>query len=299
MFNRKILLSTTSIISSFFLVSTALAADFYIEGTPVEPTVLPAVSGINGKISVQGGGFDEEGFGLLTGSLSVPLGDPFGVQVDAMVGTRDGDFVGGGGGHLFWRNPAYGLLGVYGGYTHREDIDGSVARIGVEGEYYWGNWTAKALVGMEFVDSDNPLFIAEDESFFALADISYYANENLQLSVGHRYISERNALALGIEYQLDQPVFSSGVSLFAEARIGEDDYQAAWGGVRFYFGEDKSLMRRHREDDPDFLGDEDLFGLEDCIPTMTQVDINGGNPDSFNLVNSCSGEVTGPFSENT
>lgn len=285
----KHLLSSTSLFSALLIANAAIAADLYIEGTPVEPTVLPAVSGINGKIAVQGGSFDEEGFGLITGSLSAPLGDPFGVQIDAMAGVRDGDFIGGGGGHLFWRNPAHGLLGVYGAYTHRDDIDGYVARLGVEGEYYWENWTAKVLVGVEFVDSDNPLLTAEDESFFALADISYYANENLQLSVGHRYISERNALALGVEYQLNQTVFASGVSLFAEARIGEDDYQAAWGGVRFYFGEDKSLMRRHREDDPDFLGDEDLFGLEDCVPTFATVPKVG---DGFNIVNSCTGEVT-------
>ncbi|MFK8034234.1 MAG: hypothetical protein AB8B94_08825 [Hyphomicrobiales bacterium] len=293
--NFKFLLSTTSLVTALLLSNATLAADLYVTGTPVEPTVLPAVSGINGKIAIEGGGFDKEGFGLITGSLSLPLGNPFGVQIDAMAGARDGKFIGGGGGHLFWRNPAHGLIGVYGGYTHRDDIDGSVARIGVEGEYYWENWTAKALVGVEFIDTDNPNIIVEDESFFALADISYYANENLQLSVGHRYISERNALALGVEYQLPQAVFSGGVSLFAEARIGEDDYQAGWGGVRFYFGEDKSLMRRHREDDPDFLGDEDLFGLEDCIPTFTPVNIDGDS-ESFNLMSSCTGEVTGPFS---
>lgn len=290
MFTRSAVLTTASILSSFFITSIASAADMYVEGTPVEPTVLPAVSGINGKVAFEGGSFDEEGFGLITGSLSLPLGNPFGVQIDAMAGARDGKFVGGGGGHLFWRNPAHGLLGVYGGYTHRDDIDGSVARVGVEGEYYWENWTAKALVGVEFVDSDNASVAAalDDESFFALADISYYANENLQLSVGHRYIAERNALALGIEYQLSQAFFASGVSLFAEARIGEDDYQAAWGGVRFYFGEDKSLMRRHREDDPDFLGDEDLFGSDECIPTISTVDIgNGFEAD----LNSCTGQT--------
>ena len=31
-------------------------------------------------------------------------------------------------------------------------------------------------------------------------------------------------------------------SLFAEGRIGEDDYHGVWGGVRFYFGQnDKTL----------------------------------------------------------
>ncbi len=44
-------------------------------------------------------------------------------------------------------------------------------------------------------------------------------------------------------------------SLFAEGRIGEDDYHGVWGGVRFYFGQhDKTLIRRHREDDPNDWG---------------------------------------------
>lgn len=37
----------------------------------------------------------------------------------------------------------------------------------------------------------------------------------------------------------------------AEGRVGEDSYHGVWGGVRFYFGQkDKTLIRRHREDDP-------------------------------------------------
>jgi hypothetical protein len=41
------------------------------------------------------------------------------------------------------------------------------------------------------------------------------------------------------------------MSLFVEAQFGENDYATVFGGVKFYFGSDnKSLMRRHREDDP-------------------------------------------------
>jgi len=40
-------------------------------------------------------------------------------------------------------------------------------------------------------------------------------------------------------------------SLFAEGRFGEGDFHGVWAGLRFYFGQkDKSLIRRHREDDP-------------------------------------------------
>ena len=40
-------------------------------------------------------------------------------------------------------------------------------------------------------------------------------------------------------------------SLFVEGRAGENNFHGISGGVRFYFGQkDKTLIRRHREDDP-------------------------------------------------
>lgn len=39
--------------------------------------------------------------------------------------------------------------------------------------------------------------------------------------------------------------------LFAEGQVGEHSDSGVWGGVRFSFGQkDKTLIRRHREDDP-------------------------------------------------
>ncbi|PCJ95166.1 MAG: hypothetical protein COA52_03990 [Hyphomicrobiales bacterium] len=264
------LLLTTSFLSVSLVTGSVFAADLYVEGTPSTPITLPAVSGLNGKIAIAGGSFEDEGFGTVTGSFSVPVGPRYGFQGDAILGVRDGDFVGGGAAHLFWRDPALGLLGVYGSYTHREDIDGSVSRIGLEGEYYRNNWTISSVLGAEFIDSGSG-FSGPDDGFFAFSDISYYLNDNLQLSVGHRFTAERHALAVGVEYQLDQQVFSSGVSLFAEGRIGEDDYHAVWGGVRFYFGDDKSLISRHREDDPSGYNDEDLFDLDAAAVVVTQI----------------------------
>ncbi|MEP0519978.1 MAG: hypothetical protein ABJO09_01400 [Hyphomicrobiales bacterium] len=282
MMDRNTFLTTTAIVSGILFSSAVIAADLYVEGSPSVPTLLPAVSGINGKIAAEGGSFDEEGFGVLTGSISIPLGVRYGFQGDALAGVRDGEFVGGVGGHLFWRDPSYALLGVFGSYTHRDDIDGHVARLGVEGEYYLNQWTFRTLLGAEFLDAGSA-FANVDDGFFAFSDVSYYLNDNLQLSVGHRFTRERNALALGVEYQLDQQVFSSGVSLFAEGRIGEDDYQAVWGGVRFYLGDDKSLIRRHREDDPEGVGDEDLFEVDAVSTASTSIgsisDGGGGSED--------------------
>jgi len=134
---RNLFFVSTALISGVVFAGTANAADLlYLEGTPVEPTVLPAVSGINGKISVLGGSLFDEGYGALSGSISVPVSVRYGLQLDGSIGTHDGEFIGGGSGHLFWRDPTIGLLGVYGSYTYHDALDGSVSRIGIEGEYY-------------------------------------------------------------------------------------------------------------------------------------------------------------------
>lgn len=289
---RRFCLSSTALVSGIALSTVSMAADpVVVEGEPIYPTVLPAVSALNGKISLQGGALDEDGFGALSGSLSLPIGQRFGLQLDGSAGLLDDDFYGSVGGHLFWRDPAYALLGIYGAYTAIEGIDGEVARIGVEGEYYWNQFTVKTVLGAEFIDIDPPADV-EETDFFAFSDLSYYATDDLELSVGHRYTGEKNALALGVEYQLSQPIFSSGVALYAEGRIGEDDYQGAWAGVRMYLGDNKSLIRRHREDDPTDWSEDNLFGIINsntgaCVPDPDE--LYGGDA-VFEGFNTCTGE---------
>jgi hypothetical protein len=72
--------------------------------------------------------------------------------------------------------------------------------------------------------------------------------------------------------------------------VGEDDHSTVWVGLRFYLGgEDKSLIRRHREDDPNdpAPGLSQLAasgtGVQQCIPFIL--------PDEA-LVDSCGNPVT-------
>ncbi|MFK8034228.1 MAG: hypothetical protein AB8B94_08795 [Hyphomicrobiales bacterium] len=287
----KHFMSSTALVSGLLLSTYVVAADVYVDGSPSVPTVLPAVSGINGKIAIEGGALDAEGFAALSGSITLPVGYRYGLQLDAMVGVVEDDFIGGVGGHLFWRDPSLGLLGIYGSYSGNEHVDGDISRIGVEGEYYWNQFTFKTVLGAEFIDINLPAY--DETNFFAFTDLSYYAMDNLELSIGHRYTGESNALALGVEYQLDQQVFSSGVSLYAEGRIGEDSYQGAWAGVRMYLGDNKSLIRRHREDDPTEWGEDNIFGItngaENCVPDAQQL-INGGRLSEG--YNTCTGVTT-------
>ena len=50
------------------------------------------------------------------------------------------------------------------------------------------------------------------------------------------------------------------VSLKLDGRVGEEGFASVMAGVSLYFGgEDKSLIRRHREDDPPVYS-LDIFG---------------------------------------
>ena len=49
---------------------------------------------------------------------------------------------------------------------------------------------------------------------------------------------------------------------FIEGRVGESNFNGVWGGLKFYFNEkSKSLMARHRQDDPNIWSTDTLFSI--------------------------------------
>jgi len=271
MANRNWYLSTSALTGIFALsFGTAVSAADLGSPAPDAPLAvdLPAVSGINAKISGFGGWEDHDfgpdgGLAGVDGSLSIPLGQLFGFQVDGMAASLDGNFIGGAAGHLFWREPTIGLLGLYGSWVTRDDSGVDTWRIGVEGEYYSGPISVEAIVGYE--DADVPAFVLlDDENIFAYADAAYYATPDLRFSVGYRHLNELDMAAVGAEWQLPTD-FIGGTSLFAEGRIGEDDYASVWAGLRVYLAaENKTLIRRHREDDPGSKLSSNIFDFDRC-----------------------------------
>jgi uncharacterized membrane protein len=65
------------------------------------------------------------------------------------------------------------------------------------------------------------------------------------LEIGLRSSDEHTQGHAGAEYLTK----FHGLALFADGAMG-DGYEHVLAGVRVYFGKDKSLIRRHREDDP-------------------------------------------------
>jgi hypothetical protein len=213
----------------------------------------PAVSGPSAKFSVEGGQSGNDDSFLALGSYTMPLGTAFGLQADGAIGTMDDEVMGGGGLHLFTRDPSSYLLGVYGSYHTWDDID--IWRTAAEVELYVDRFSLSGLAGYESVDvptTKNGLLVlnTDDDHFFGHAELAFYPIDNLKLSGGYRYVSETSLGTAGAEYLFQGA--GAPISVFAKGDFGEDEFNSVTGGLKVYFGADpnKTLIRRHRTEDP-------------------------------------------------
>ncbi len=233
----------------------ALACSFAGAGRAQDtsPTsgTLPAVSGLNGKFSLETGVEGESGqsaaAGIASGSITMPLGHAFGLQFDANAMTSEGSFGGGGTAHLFWRDPAIGLFGPVA--TVEGSGKGHVGLYGVEGEFYAGLVTLGANAG--YIDSAALAAAGAPSGGFYTGHLTAYPVPDLALTAGLRSMVGHLAATGGLEVQ---PTFGRqhNVSFFVDAEAGAQSSYAVLAGVRIYFGADKTLIRRHREDDPEY-----------------------------------------------
>lgn len=243
---KRMLLASVAIAA---LIGAAPADDFILWPDADPDHQAPAVSGPNGKLEGSYGELGGRHGGAAGGSFAVPLGHEFGLQVDGLAGWFDGDFVGGSAAQGFWRDPDRALIGIFGSYRYDDRFGGkSSYGIGPQAELYLGPVTLRGLVGAQFGDASRGVMSAES--------VSWYPTDDIALTLGHQLADEGHAAALGAEMQV-YAGSSFGVALFAEGRFGEQDRDAAWAGLRIYFGDEKTLLRRHREDDPPnrLLGD--------------------------------------------
>ena len=254
------LLSTTSLV--LVLSSPAWAEDLHWQD---DAGGRQAVSAVNGKIAAFGGDFGDGNIGGMSGALTLPLGTQFGMQFDGTFGSADDEGFYGIAAHLFWRDPARGLLGVYasrlswdasstqdaldldGGFRN---IDGAeVNKLGVEAEAYLDRISLEGLAAYQS---------GTDNGFAGKATVAFYALDNLRFDVSVGHLAGRGVLgSAGAEWQLPG---ANRLSLFADASVDDDSNWQALGGAKFYFGDpEKSLIRRHREDDPGLDLPDDLY----------------------------------------
>ena len=216
-----------------------------------------AVSEVNGKVSYAGGGMNSSDGHNFEGSVSFPIADKFGLQVDALYSRIDSDDFYGGGGHLFWRDPNIGLIGLAGGYLFHEDVD--TFQVGIEAEYYLKQFTFGAFAGVGSINYSTavPFIDTSPTHFVGRAFADWYASDDLRVGVSCLTAFENYLVKAEAEYQT--PI--AGLALTAEVAAGKNDYDHWLLGLRYYFGGKKSLKERHREDDPRSLMPQILHGL--------------------------------------
>jgi len=261
---RKMLAATVVVAGLAYAGAGALAADI-LDPTPIsKQSSEPAVDGINFKLSVLGGTISRNVLGDASNAMFVasvatpiPLLRSFGAQLDVAVGQYDGDFISSAAGlHLFWRDPNIGLLGIYGdwGYVNPEHA----GRLGIEASLYLDRFTLDVFVGQQFGQHVFTEFVDE-------VDLAYYFTDNFRASIGHRLTSRGNVANFSFEYMMPD-LAVSGVSIFGEIEGGEDNYSAAWGGVRYSFGTGSwtTLIDRDRRGDPIVRIPRNLASISQC-----------------------------------
>jgi hypothetical protein len=284
--SRSVLLSSTAVVLA---APAAWAADLggSEPNAPDFSVAGPAVSALNGKLSAFGGVIsdDEAAYGAV-GAFSVPVGHSFGLQIDGMVGSADDDLFYGVAGHLFWRDPAVGLLGFYASYAKwdssttneleatpegpiplgsvQEVFGAEVGKVGLEGEAYLGRFSLEGMVAYHFGD---------EEGVAGKGTIAFYPTDDLRLDVSVIHLDGPGfSGGLGVEWA---PAAAGGLALFADASIDEGEDVRAFGGATFYFGPQKSLIRRHREDDPDVELPDDLFKIVGDVGCPEGTEVSG------------------------
>lgn len=216
-----------------------------------------AVEDINAKASYLGGWMDSAEGHNFDASISVPVLPEIGFQADALyshIGSLD--FYGGAG-HLFWRDPEIGLLGVAGGYLSRSGVD--TFQVGAEAEYYLGRISFGAFVGLGRITYSRPVPFIETQPtrFIGSIRADLYPVDDLRLGACYMSAFNNNLFKGDIEYQT--PI--AGLALVAEGAIGDYHYDHLLFGLRYYLGENKTLMQRHRQLDPRSLMPQILHSL--------------------------------------
>lgn len=229
-----------ALLSSAALASV-IAATSYVsaqEAMPVSDEQFgygKAVAETNFQLSIFGGG-DENG-GLYGGapSLTIPLGDSVGLQIDGIAGfVADEVGFAGGAAQLFARDPETYLIGIVGAGYYLEGYS-QYAVSGIT-EFYMDNITLEATVGYTMGD------VVPDEAY-GRGGIAIYPNPNLRLGGGLTYSEE---VGVGGDIQLETLLTDvPGMALFATGAF-DDAGATGYGGVRFYFGSGSSLLGADR-----------------------------------------------------
>jgi len=147
----------------------------------------------------------------------------------------------------------WGFFGAYGRYWHADAFSGVNLYIAAaQGALYNGRFALEGIAGVESGNVALEGFGSRTLGtyFVDVMKLSYYPTDNFKLSVGHSYSLGTHSFLIRAEHG-----FSIGggkmAALYARGSVSADGDASVLAGLRVYFGQrDKTLIQRHREDDP-------------------------------------------------
>lgn len=191
------------------------------------------------SLETAGGAGGGHNLGEATVSISAPLGPYGGFQVDALGGGIGGTDALGLQGHAWYGGPAWGRAGIS---ASRFGIGAAWGnRLGLEGEGWLGPVTLAVSGGKQNGHVDHLAF--------ASASIRHYPTDDLMFSVGEAGWGAGRMTRLNAEWRPGILEALPGLTLFADGATGNHGYDHVLVGLRLRLdGNDKSLIRSHRED---------------------------------------------------
>lgn len=241
-------------------------------------SLIAADSGIAFMGELYSGSIEDDSTESVYAAVTIPILSQFGFHVETLADKLDDDDSRNIGGHLYWRNPDYGLFGVIASHSEFdiEGFDYDLDGVGAELEIYLEPVVFAAQYAT--LDSDDLEF--EDEEYLAF-DAHLYEGGAIYLALGYRSLLEEDISYAELSINADR-----GVSPFSVYLGGTwNDFESRYLGVDYVFYQtnkaDLSLFLEGDwlEDDIDayFLGVAYNFGPVDDAPLMSLFDnLKGG-----------------------
>ena len=228
-------------------ISPVNAANQVKGSSPDTSLILPpvrAVSYVNGWVGASVGGLsvNHSGGSILLGKAGItfPLGDLFGLQVDLFDGTVVHQNLQAADSYLFWRSPAQGFVSAHVKYQESNHVYETL--YGLRGDAFIDNWTLTAEGGGVHTNVGGA-----NSTYYGEIYVNWYPISDLRLFVNYLRVQVANVYQVGAEYQLGLCALP-GLSVFADGGVSQHDLRYGFLELRYYFGKNKSLIQRHRED---------------------------------------------------
>jgi hypothetical protein len=204
-----------------------------------------------GSAAVSAGSMDSDTGLNFEGAYAIMLGGGFGLQIDGLhfsIGTTE--FTGGGA-QVFWQDDSPWLASLGYSRVQGEFVDSDEFSTGLQFQQSW--YSIGTKIGFAQIDYAGQVPFIDDKDNGLLIEIyaDFYASETLRASLGveHRF----DLLFAKAEMEWLTPI--DGLSLFANCMVGQNQYDHALVGLRYYFGGENGSFNGRRKTPPAMSAD--------------------------------------------